>query len=599
MTAGPIRTAPNRLPRLIVVVLVLLATAVAAAPGSAAASVYAAAWNAARIDEFTIGAGGLLAPLGSVSAGDTQPWYMAMTPDARHLYVTSYSGKDVVAFDVGASGALTQKDPNNGGQVATGVHPVGIAVSPDGKNIYVANYSTIAGTVSLYDIAADGSLAPKATNVVSAGKGSYGVAVSPDGTSVYVANSSDDTVSQFDRAPDGSIAPKSPATVPVAAVAGTAGPSYIALTPDGKHLYTANYNNSTVGTFDVGAGGTLTEKAGAPAASASGPYLIAVSPDGRSLYAPGNFDGKLSQYDIGADGALLPKTPASLTAGVSLDGIWLSPDGKNAYVSDAGTFHVGANTGFALTQFDLSGAGLLAPKSPLLVATSDYPAGVMVAPDQGPTASFLGPPAASGAAATFDATASSDPDGSIARYLWDFGDGTPPADAAAKPSHTYAALGTYTVSLTLFDDAGCSTTLVYTGTTAYCNGTAAGTTTRSVTIGPAGPAPAPAPAGTPLAKLPTFASFAVLPSTKQCVSRRRFQIRLRSPRGLQVTKATVKLDGRLVATRRGSRLTAPVDLRGLPKGRFSVTIEMKLVDGRSVRATRRYRTCALRRRAVR
>ena len=138
---------------------------------------------------------------------------------------------------------------------------------------------------------------------------------------------------------------------------------------------------------------------------------------------------------------------------------------------------------------------------------------------------------------------------------------------------------------------GCSTTQVYTGTTAYCNGTAAATTTRVLTVGPVAPKPV-----TSSSRLPAFASFATLPSTKRCVSRRLFRIRLRAPRGLKLSKATVKVDGRVVATRRGARLTAPVDLRGLPKGRFSVSIELRLADGRSVRATRRYRTCAPKRR---
>ena len=45
---------------------------------------------------------------------------------------------------------------------------------------------------------------------------------------------------------------------------------------------------------------------------------------------------------------------------------------------------------------------------------------------------------------------------------------------------------------------------------------------------------------------------------------------------------------------RGVRDTATVDLRGLPKGRFKVRITVTLADGRKVRSTRAYRTCAKR-----
>ncbi len=47
---------------------------------------------------------------------------------------------------------------------------------------------------------------------------------------------------------------------------------------------------------------------------------------------------------------------------------------------------------------------------------------------------------------------SSDPDGSIVSWLWDFGDGTTSTDQ--HPAHTYDSPGTYTVSLTVTDSAG-------------------------------------------------------------------------------------------------------------------------------------------------
>lgn len=52
----------------------------------------------------------------------------------------------------------------------------------------------------------------------------------------------------------------------------------------------------------------------------------------------------------------------------------------------------------------------------------------------------------------FDGSGSSDPDGSIVAYQWDFGDGT--IDTTANPSHVYAAPGTYNLTLTVYDDSG-------------------------------------------------------------------------------------------------------------------------------------------------
>jgi PKD repeat protein len=56
-------------------------------------------------------------------------------------------------------------------------------------------------------------------------------------------------------------------------------------------------------------------------------------------------------------------------------------------------------------------------------------------------------------ACTFDASTSDDPDGSVASYAWDFGDGTTkPASATATASHTYAGNGTFPVTLTVTDN---------------------------------------------------------------------------------------------------------------------------------------------------
>ncbi len=52
----------------------------------------------------------------------------------------------------------------------------------------------------------------------------------------------------------------------------------------------------------------------------------------------------------------------------------------------------------------------------------------------------------------FDGSGSSDPDGTIVDYAWEFGDGN--SGSGATPSHTYTAAGNYTATLTVTDDDG-------------------------------------------------------------------------------------------------------------------------------------------------
>jgi PKD repeat protein len=87
-----------------------------------------------------------------------------------------------------------------------------------------------------------------------------------------------------------------------------------------------------------------------------------------------------------------------------------------------------------------------------------------------PTASFTATPASVqvGSAVAFNAGASTDSDGSIVGYSWNFGDGSA-AGSGVSTSKSYAAAGSYVVTLTVTDNQG-----------------ATATTTRTVTVTAAG-----------------------------------------------------------------------------------------------------------------
>lgn len=106
--------------------------------------------------------------------------------------------------------------------------------------------------------------------------------------------------------------------------------------------------------------------------------------------------------------------------------------------------------------------------------------------------------------------------------------------------------------------------------------------------------PTPTPTAVPE---PTASQAFSLPSAKRCVSRRRFTIRIRRVPHVTFVSAVVTVNGKRVKTVKRSRITAPVNLTGLPKGRFKVTISARTSTGQTIRGTRVYRTCTPRKRA--
>jgi len=81
--------------------------------------------------------------------------------------------------------------------------------------------------------------------------------------------------------------------------------------------------------------------------------------------------------------------------------------------------------------------------------------GLVVTSGSTPPTAVIAASPTSGTAAlavTFSGTGSSDPDGTISSYAWNFGDGQ--TSALASPSHTYTVVGMYTVTLTVTDNGG-------------------------------------------------------------------------------------------------------------------------------------------------
>lgn len=149
-----------------------------------------------------------------------------------------------------------------------------------------------------------------------------------------------------------------------------------------------------------------------------------------------NLDIQLSLYD--GVGNLVTSADAT-TLGTTL----------NATVAQ-GTYYLavdGVGTGDAITAYnDYGSLGQFLLTGSLIPVNGIPP--VAVADASAPT-SGVAP-----LAVTFSSAGSTDPDGSIAAYDWDFGDGT--TSTAANPVKSYSTPGTYTASLVVVDNSGLS-----------------------------------------------------------------------------------------------------------------------------------------------
>ena len=86
-------------------------------------------------------------------------------------------------------------------------------------------------------------------------------------------------------------------------------------------------------------------------------------------------------------------------------------------------------------------------------------------PNVNPTAAFTS--TTSGGTANFDASTSSDDDGTVTGYAWNFGDGS--TGSGVTTQHVYSAGGTYTVTLTVTDNQGGTDTVSHTVTAVLSN----------------------------------------------------------------------------------------------------------------------------------
>ncbi|MFT4050117.1 MAG: beta-propeller fold lactonase family protein [Solirubrobacterales bacterium] len=404
---------------------------------------------------------GALTEQAGVNTTLDMPSVPSVSPDGKLLFVGDYAGGIAQSFTPLPTGpsAIT------GATAPTGAGPNATIADPGGAHLWSANYDD--GSIGSLGVASGGLLTALPGSPTTTGGAPTALAVSPQNDLLYAPTYGGETIAGFRRGADGSLT----------ALAGfplvhSGDPIDVEFNTNGTDLFVANQDDGSISSFAVDqTSGALTEVSGSPLAVGGRPTGLAASPNGKYLLVADQDGDSLSSYAIAGDGTLSPVDSA--TTGSSPDDVIISPDGRFAYSAN---FWGGTISGFTV---DSDGSLTELADSPFGDASGAMATFTMT-PNQGPIAALS--TSSDGNTATFDATASSDPDGSVAGYSWSFGDGQSATGAPGRITHTYAAPGTYTARVTTTDDEGCSDTQIGTGQTLYCNGSLAARAQQEITV---------------------------------------------------------------------------------------------------------------------
>lgn len=236
-----------------------------------------------------------------------KPAGVAMSPDGLTAYVTSPEGRMLNVIDVAARTVVARLEAGSG--------PLGVAVNPVSGAVYVADWYR--HRIRAFDPGGRGPAGLKAAGEVEVGRSPSGLAVTPDGRHLLSADRDSDRVSVVDTR--------------TLAVTGTVAvgqrPFGVTISGDGRRAYTANVGSNDVTVIDI-----------------AGLSVIGRVPVGRRPYAVALAAGRAFVTDQHAasvtvfDVASLARIK-TIRVGAYPEGIAADRDGRTVYVAcwDANT----------------------------------------------------------------------------------------------------------------------------------------------------------------------------------------------------------------------------------------------------------------------
>jgi 6-phosphogluconolactonase len=347
----------------------------------------------------------------------------------HNAYVTLPARGSVLLLHInGATGAITlgAETPQ-----VQNTSPTGIALLPSKKFLYAVNSSSFADSISIFNVASDGTLALSGTPT-PAGNGPNDAVIDPSGKYLLVTNNFGNNVSVYSiDAGSGALSEVSGSPFDA-----NFNPAEILITPSGKFVYVTNPGIGMITAFSF-SNGVLTKVPGSPFSSVpgggGGAFGLAVDGSERFLYVanpsasnPPPFSstiGNISGFSIDSTGALtpIPGSPFTSTVGSGPRAITVDPNGKFVYAVTPGS-------SFSIWCFTIT------PTNGQLVAVTNSPfsltaGGLFALIDPSGNYLYIGSQDANG----------------MAGYTYDPSTGTPTA-IAGSPFSTVTAPGKMVIS---------------------------------------------------------------------------------------------------------------------------------------------------------